>query len=172
MSKRIRLLALVLAVLMLVPAILAGCTNSDDPADTSATTPSPSGTSASDPSTSPSGSEATADPSNINLDGYEFVLNCAGYGGLSSVLAAGDSPTAEFDELQDIYAQIEEDLNCVIIADSYDKETETLLAAAVGGVKLQDFICVRQSTWIPLAMMGGIRPLDSMIDAGLDLYKE
>ena len=174
MSKRIRLLALVLAVLMLVPAVLSGCTSNDEPSNTTVTTPSDSD--ATDPSTDPSNTsdtDVTDDPNKIDLDGYEFVMNVSGYGGLKSVLGEGDSATAEFDEVQEIYAQIESDLNCVIIADdTYDKETSTLLAAAVGGVKLQDFICVRQNVWIPLAMMGGIRPLETMIDAGLDLYNE
>ena len=176
MSKRIRLLALVLAVLMLVPAVLSGCTSNDEPSNTTATTPS--GSDATDPSTDPSDTsdtDATDDPSKIDLDGYEFVLSCTGSGGLKSVLGEGDSASAEYDELQEIYAQIESDLNCTILSDSITDKTdctEELLAASVGGVKMADFLCVRQNTWIPLAMMGGIRPLETMIDAGLDLYNE
>ena len=172
MSRHIRFLALALAVLMLVPAVLSSCSDGKEPATSG--NPSTSGSVATK-ATEPSGAvsvESTANPDKIDLGGYEFVMNVAGYGGLKSVLGEGDSATAEFDEVQEIYAQIENDLNCVIIADSYDKATETLLAAAVGGVKLQDFICVRQNVWIPLAMMGGIRPLETMIDAGLDLYNE
>ena len=176
MSKKIRLLALVLAALMLVPAALSGCSTGDDPAVTTTATPSLSGSDATDPATEPSGDavgETTADPNKIDLDGYEFVLNTQGYGGgLNSVLGEGESVTAEFDEVQQIYAQIEADLNCVITATGSDNKTDTLLPAAVGGVFLQDFISCRQSTWIPLAMMGGIRPLETMIDAGLDLYNE
>ncbi len=176
MSKTIRLLALVLAVLMLVPAALSGCSTGDDPAVTTTATPSLSGSDATDPATEPSGDavgETTADPNKIDLDGYEFVLNTQGYGGgLNSILGEGESVTAEFDEVQQIYAQIEADLNCVITATGSDNKTDTLLPAAVGGVFLQDFISCRQSTWIPLAMMGGIRPLETMIDAGLDLYNE
>ena len=176
MSKRIRLLALVLAVLMLVPAVLSGCTSNEEPSDTTVTTPS--GSDATDPSTDPSDTsdtDATDDPSKIDLDGSEFVLSCTGSGGLKSVLGEGDSASAEYDELQEIYAQIESDLNCTILSDSITDKTdctEELLAASVGGVKMADFLCVRQNTWIPLAMMGGIRPLETMIDAGLDLYNE
>ena len=92
------------------------------------------------------------------------------YDGLSSTDSNRHKGTAIYDELLDIYAAIEGKLNCTIIADPSDNGTEVLLPAAVGGIKLADFICTRQSTWIPLAMMGGIRPLETMVDAGLDLY--
>ena len=171
MSKKIRLLALALAVLMLVPTVLTGCSDNSDPVDTSVTTSAPSSDGSNAP-TDLSGTETTTDPTKIDLGGYEFILNCTRYSGIRNVLGDGETPTSEFDELQEIYGQIEADLNCVIIAEDYSIDIEALLAAAVGGIKLQDFICCRQSTWIPLAMMGGIRPLDSMVDAGLDLYNE
>ncbi len=173
MRRRIRILSLVLAILMLVPAVLAGCSNGSEPDVTEATTPSPVSSDASDPVSDSSGNETTANPNKIDLEGYEFVLNTTAYSGLSAVEEQnGHAGTALFDELMDIYAQIESDLNCVIIAENYDNGTEAMTAAAVGGVKLYDFGCCRQSTWIPLAMMGGIRPLDSMVEAGLDLYNE
>ena len=173
MRKRIRILSLVLAILMFVPAVLAGCSNGSEPDVTEATTPSPVSSDASDPVSDSSGNETTAAPNKIDLEGYEFVLNTTHRSGLATNEAAnGNADTALYGELMDIYAQIESDLNCVIVADSYDNSAESLMTAAVGGVKSQDFICCRQSTWIPLAMMGGIRSLNSMIDAGLDLYNE
>ena len=170
MSKKFRLLALALAVLMIVPMIFAGCSNDDKKPDT--TTPA-SQQSTSAPSTDGSqDTEPTADPNKIDLEGYEFHLNTMFYGGLSSTEDNSHKGTAIYDELMDIYAEIESTLNCTIIAEPTDNGSEVLLPAAVGGIKLADFICTRQSTWIPLAMMGGIRPLETMIDAGLDLYNE
>ena len=171
MSKKFRLLALALAVLMIVPMIFAGCSKDDDKKPDN-TTPAPQ-QSTSAPSTDGSDvTEPTDDPNKIDLKGYEFHLNTWGYGQLSNNDNNSHKGTAIYDELLDIYAAIEEKLNCTIIAEPTDNDTETLLPACVGGIKLADFICTRQSTWIPLAMMGGIRPLETMVDAGLDLYNE
>ncbi len=168
MSKKLRLLALALAVLMIVPMIFAGCSKDDKKPEN--TTPAPQQTSTA-PSTDGSDvTEPTDDPNKIDLKGYEFHLNTMFYDGLSSTDSNRHKGTAIYDELLDIYAAIEAKLNCTIIADPSDNGTEVLLPAAVGGIKLADFICTRQSTWIPLAMMGGIRPLETMVDAGLDLY--
>lgn len=170
MSKKLRILALALAVLMLVPAILAGCSGSGD---SEQTTPKQTEDTSAPSSSADSSSDVvdTTDPNKIDLGGYEFHLNSGSYGGISTSGNRHEG-TALYDELLDLYAQIEEDLNCTIIAESSDRGSDVLLPAAVGGMKLQDFINCRQSTWIPLAMMGGIRPLETMVDAGLDLYNE
>ena len=172
MRKTFRLLALALAVLMIVPMIFAGCTK-DDGKKPDATTPAPAQTTTAPSTQGTKMTEPTDDPNKIDLEGFEFHMNTNGYGGLTSN-AEGNSHkgTALYDELLDIYSAIESELNCTIIAESSNNKTETLLPAAVGGIKLDDFICCRQNVWIPLAMMGGIRPLETMIDAGLDLYNE
>ena len=170
MSKKLRLLALALAVLMLVPAIFAGCSKDDDKKPDTTTPAVTDSTSAPETDNTDDSSETT--PEKIDLEGYEFHLNTSHYGGLTYNETNTHYGTAIYDELVDIYTTIEEELNCTIVAEPTDNATETLLPAAVGGIKLADFICTRQNTWIPLAMMGGIRPLESMIDAGLDLYNE
>ncbi len=75
MSKKIRLLALALAVLMIVPMIFAGCSKDDKKPEN--TTPAPQQTT---PAPSTDGSEATeptADPNKIDLEGYEFQIGRA-----------------------------------------------------------------------------------------------
>ena len=176
MSRHIRFLALALAVLMLVPAALAGCSNNEEPTNSTVTTPSTND--ATGPSSEPSGgaiSAVTDDPDKIDLGGYEFVLSTTGYACLRSVFAEGETLSVEAEDLQEHYKEIEDTLNCVIIAQNMTSRCDCmdeLLPSAIGGIKFADFICCRQSTWIPLAMMGGLRPLDSMIEAGLDLYNE
>ncbi len=156
MSKRMRVLMLVLAVLMIVPSILAGCGDSEDPATTTEAT------------TAATTTAATTEAAK-GLDGYEFFLSANGDG---EIWTSQTEMTAEYQELLDAYAKIEEELNCSITIDAVDNSTEAMTAAAVGGIKIADFIMCRQSTWIPLAMMGGIRPLDGMVEAGLDLYNQ
>ena len=82
MSKKLRLLALALAVLMIVPMIFAGCSKDDKKPEN--TTPAPQQTSTA-PSTDGSDvTEPTDDPNKIDLKGYEFHLNTMFYDGLSS----------------------------------------------------------------------------------------
>ena len=171
MSKKLRLLALALAVLMIVPMIFAGCSKDDKKPEN--TTPAPQQTSTA-PSTDGSDvTEPTDDPNKIDLEGYEFHLATNSYGGLTNVDDKNTHyGTAIYDELLDIYAEIEEELNCTIVAENVTNDMEAMVAASVGGIKVADFVNGRQSTWIPLAMMNGLRPLETMIDAGLDLYNE
>ena len=171
MSKKLRLLALALAVLMLVPAIFAGCSKDDDKKPDTTTPAATDSTSAPETDNTDDSSETT--PEKIDLEGYEFHLSTNSYGGLTNVDDKNTHyGTAIYDELVDIYTTIEADLNCTIVAEPVTNDMETVLAACVGGIKVADFINGRQSTWIPLAMMNGLRPLESMIDAGLDLYNE
>ena len=170
MSKKIRLLALALAVLMIVPMIFAGCSKDDKKPDT--TTPAPQQTTTAPSTNGSEATEPTADPNKIDLEGYEFHLATNSYGGLTYNDKNTHYGTAIYDELVDIYTTIEADLNCTIVAEPVTNDMETVLAACVGGIKVADFINGRQSTWIPLAMMNGLRPLETMIDAGLDLYNE
>ena len=170
MRKTFRLLALALAVLMIVPLIFAGCTK-DDGKKPDATTPAPAQTTTAPSTQGTKMTEPTDDPNKIDLDGYEFRLGTTWHDGLSTVGNSTEG-TALYDELMDIYAEIESELNCTIVAEGNTVESADLIAAAVGGTKLGDFITQKQNVWIPLAMMNGIRPLDEMVDAGLDLYND
>ena len=170
MCKPFRLLALTLAALMIVPLIFAGCTkDGDKKPDTTTTAPKQTTTAPSSQGTKMT--EPTDDPNKIDLDGYEFRLGTTWHDGLSTVGNSTEG-TALYDELMDIYAEIESELNCTIVAEGNTVESADLIAAAVGGTKLGDFITQKQNVWIPLAMMNGIRPLDEMVDAGLDLYND
>ena len=171
MSKKLRLLALALAVLMLVPAIFAGCSKDDDKKPDTTTPAATDSTSA--PATDNTDDSSETTPEKIDLEGYEFHLSTNSYGGLTNVDDKNTHyGTAIYDELLDIYAEIEEELNCTIVAENVTNDMEAMVAASVGGIKVADFVNGRQSTWIPLAMMNGLRPLETMIDAGLDLYNE
>ena len=171
MSKKLRLLALALAVLMIVPMIFAGCSKDDDKKPDTTTPAVTDSTSVPETDNTDDSSETT--PEKINLEGYEFHLSTNSYGGLTNVDDKNTHyGTALYDELLDIYAEIEEELNCTIVAENVTNDMEAMVAASVGGIKVADFVNGRQSTWIPLAMMNGLRPLETMIDAGLDLYNE
>ena len=171
MSKKIRLLALALAVLMIVPMIFAGCSKDDDKKPDTTTPAATDNTSA--PATDNTDDSSETTPEKIDLEGYEFHLSTNSYNGLTNVDDTNTHyGTAIYDELLDIYAEIEEELNCTIVAENVTNDMEAMVAASVGGIKVADFVNGRQSTWIPLAMMNALRPLESMIDAGLDLYNE
>jgi ABC-type glycerol-3-phosphate transport system substrate-binding protein len=76
-----------------------------------------------------------------------------------------------------IYADIEDKLDCKItFVDlvSQDDGLDVLIPSVMSGTKVADFYRVRQSTWIPVSVMGGLWPLDSedMLNAGLDLFNE
>ena len=168
MRRRIRILSLVLAILMFVPAVLAGCSNDEKPVETKATTPAPSVDGTSTPASDTSALDTTADPNKIDLEGYEFVLR-----GRDTLLSGNPGDTALGAELQEIYNAIESELNCFItVTDTIDTSASGLLSASVGGLKLADFLWCHQMNWIPIANMNGLRPLETMIEAGLELYDE
>lgn len=185
--KKNRILALVLAVLM-VAAIAAGCANTAEPDTTTASTTTAATTTAATTTeatttegttagtTEGTTTEATTtetEPAGIDLGGYEFVWVKPTHNATGRANMAPDNETALGVELGEIYAEIEEELNCIITIDqSMSTDLEQLLTAAVGGDKYADAICTRQYNWIPLAAMGGIRALDSseMLSAGFDLY--
>ncbi len=158
--KSRRILALLLTLLM-VTAIFAGCNQSANPPaeTTSATT----------------GSSTTAKPEETTVTTTEEVIDMGGYEFVLANAHAGFKPegeTANADELKEIYAAIEDKFNCKIVFIDGNSDTETLFASVTSGTKVADFVRTRQSTWIPLSMIGGLRPLDSeeVIKAGLDVY--
>ena len=109
MSKKIRLLALALAVLMIVPMIFAGCSKDDKKPDT--TTPAATDNTSA-PATDNTDDSSETTPEKIDLEGYEFHLSTNSYGGLTNVDDKNTHyGTAIYDELLDIYAEIEADLN-------------------------------------------------------------
>lgn len=157
--KTRRILALLLSLLM-VMALFAGCNkDTDKPKETTADPSSSSTTKA------PETTEATTEAP-IDMGGYEFLWAHAHSG------YRPEGETAKADELKEIYAQIEEKFNCKILFIDPGNGMDSLTASVISGTKIADFVRARQSSWIPLSMMGGLIPLDSdqMREAGLDLF--
>ncbi|PWL49133.1 MAG: hypothetical protein DBY36_08175 [Clostridiales bacterium] len=172
MKNKFRVMAMILAVLMLAMSFAACQNNENDPDTTSATNNSTPVTSSNGDSTS---TPATTTDDEINLDGYAFVWVKPTHSATGRANMAPDNETELGIQLTDIYNEIEDRYNCTIeINQTMGTDFEALMPSAVGGVKYADAVCTRQSNWIPLAMMGGLRALDSqeMLDAGLDLYNE
>ena len=158
--KSRRILALLLTLLM-VTAIFAGCNQSaNPPAETTSATTGSSTTAKLEETT------VTTTEEVIDMGGYEFVLANAHAG------FKPEGETANADELKEIYANIEAKFNCKIIFLDGNNDTETLMTSATSGTKVADFVRTRQSTWIPLSIIGGIRPLDTeeIRKAGMDVY--
>jgi ABC-type glycerol-3-phosphate transport system substrate-binding protein len=153
--KMTKMLALLLAVLM-TATLFAGCSK-EEPGET---------TSAPKAETTTAAPETTT-PEPIKFGGYQFELGHA-----SGLNISAHEGTALGDELKDIYASIEEELDVKIVFTDPGNEAEDLLTFVMGGTKGADFIRVRQFAWIPLSVRDGLRPLDTqeMLDAGLDLY--
>ncbi len=157
MTKKTKILALSLAVLM-IAAMFAGCSGSNTAETTAGTT---AGTTAPAETTT----QAPKD-----MEGYEFILT--GAGNFSPVDSEGKAKdTALAQELRDLYADIESTYNCTITFSNQDSSYDILLASATSGTKFSDFVRIRQSTWIPLAVNHALRPLDGdeMVAAGLDV---
>lgn len=154
MSKKAKILALLLAVMM-IAAMFAGCSK-DEPAETTA------GTTAGTTAPAETTTEAPK-----NMGGYVFTLNNAG-----NFNPEGKwKDTSLGDELKALYAEIESTYNCTIMFTSLDNGYDALMASVTAGTKYCDFIRIRQSTWIPLAVNHALRPLDgdAMVEAGLDV---
>ena len=110
-----------------------------------------------------------------DLNGYEFVWVKPQHNATGRSNMAPDNDTALGIRLGEIYRAIEDDLHCTIeINQSIGTDLESLVTASVGGLKYADAVCTRQFNWIPLAVMGGLRALDSdeMLAAGLDLMND
>ncbi|PWL49933.1 MAG: hypothetical protein DBY36_07210 [Clostridiales bacterium] len=163
--NRKRILSLLLAIVM-ITALFAACGDSKDPATT---TPAPDVTSTSDQtSDSAPGSGDTTPSPEAGYNGYEFVLANPGN-------AYVDNPTnALEEELMDIYAQLEDELDVSFSAISIDAPETALLANAMAEIKLADFIRCKQNAWVPAAVNNAIRPLNSseVLETGMNVNDE
>lgn len=163
-----RLFCLLLTLLMVV-CVFAGCgDNTSDPSATTTVAPVTDNTTP-PPSTDVSGT-TTEDPA-LSLDGYHFILSYGEFTGMQP-----EAGTSTADELEDIYASIEEKYNITIErifgAPSHINSAagSALIVAAVSGDKYADMIHSHQMNYLPLRAMNGLRILNSpeMIEAGLD----
>lgn len=158
MNKRNLISLLLVAVLL--STVFAGCgKGGDNPAQTT-------DTSAQSTTAQTSAQETTA--SGIDLGGYEFILY--GYNGGEWT----DNPqNALEEELVEQYRLVESELNCVITpVPQTSNELPELLTSGVSGDPLGDFVRCRQTAWVPAALKGIIRPLDSeeILNAGLNVF--
>lgn len=171
MSKKARLIALFM-VLLMVGALFAGCGSTDEPAATTAAT---GGTTAAPGTTAPVGSDPATEPATeatqapFDAEGYVFL-----WGSVKGFDPASSPGTSMAAELKAKYAKIEKDLNCKIeFVGGYD-DTEAIMTSVTAGQKVVDFVRLRQYVWIPLCVNGALHELDDQkfVDAGLELNNE
>ncbi len=159
--KRARLLCLFLAMLMAL-SVLAGCQKEDTPEPAPQTTTTGESTTQTNPAET-----TTSEP--IKLGGYEFLL-----GNPSGLSPADHAGTKKEEELKEIYAAIEEELDCKINFNSPGTELDNLLPFVLGGTKAADFLKARSFAWMPLSVRNGLHALDTpeMLALGLNVYSE
>ena len=160
---RRRILTLLLVICM-VAAVFSGCGKGGKTEETTAAT-----TTKAPASTTSAPQTTTTETTQVKLNGYEFILAPEDVG-----IWQGAGETAIHEAVKGFVLEVEELLDCKITIIATDRTTENLLSSVMSGTKLCDFINVRQSTWIPIAVMGGLRPLETpeMLNAGLELYNE
>lgn len=88
-----------------------------------------------------------------NLDGYEFTI-CG-----SGEEWRDEATSALIQEMMDQYAEVEELLNCTI--SKVDGDNKMLITYGISGDKIADIVYARQEEYIPPALQGYIRPLDT-----------
>ncbi len=163
-----RILALLLATLML-SACFVGCqSGGTDTPTTVATTPLPSETTLPHSETTPDVQTETTPATEAttqvpNLDGYELLIG-------NSRRAWKPEPVTQLEtEMMDLYYDIESTYNCII--SGIDVDDETLVASFIAGDSVASCIDTRQQFWGPPAVAGFLRPLETqeMKDAGLDI---
>ena len=153
MKKRARILALIMALVMVV-AMFAACGGDEEPATTT---------------------EATTAAPEVNLQGYKFEIANGGRI-LPQTNEDGSYKNAdqqEFaDRLDDLQAQLGITIENVPLPEG--DQIEVMIAAAMGQVKLGDIIYSDSDYFFSVANAGGLRPMDdqAMIDAGLNLADE
>ncbi len=163
-----KVLQILLPIILLL-TLLASCGGKEEipwqktTAKTSATTKStPRAT------TTAATTEATTPPTDMTFDGYEFII--AGERGHSVgtffVTSATNSMT---NQLIRTYEALEDELDIVITF--ADAGYDTVVANAVANKATGDFVSFRHQYWIPLAVKGYIKPLntDKIKAAGLDV---
>ena len=150
--KKTRILALILAVIM-VAAMFTACGGTEDPAETTAATTTAATTTAAT-TTEATTTEATTtkDP---GYNGYEFVLANPGD-------AYKQDPANEIEqEMMDIYAELEDELNCTFSFINVDSPETELLTKAMAGDNIADFLRCKQNAWVPGAVSNALRPLNT-----------
>jgi len=153
--KKYRILALILAVLM-VAALFAGCGKKEDPEETTDTTTTSESTTTTTPEET---TESTTEK--IDLQGYNFMwIN----GGRNYVYFAEPS-NADQQGIMDLIWAIEDEYNCVFSDTNFGYSnnglTTPFFTAAMAGDKFADVIFGEQSCWGAAILQGYARRLDT-----------
>ena len=170
-----RILSLLLAIVMLT-AMFAACGGSEEPAATT-----PGTTAATTAATTEATTAATTAATTTEATTTEATTEYTGYNGYEFVLA---NPAAEMfvnepsnsleEELMDIYAALEEELDITFSVTAVETPEEAILTHAMSGDKLADFINCSQRAWAPAAVNNAIRDLNTeeVFATGLNVNDE
>ena len=179
--KKTRLLALLLALVMVV-TLFAACGNTEPEETTAATTEATTEATTTEATTEATTTEADTEPvetepvetepAGVDVSGMEFIFsleNCGQY------WEGDQSTTQKGQDFQDGIFAIADELGCTItIADNWDAGlVEWIATNAQAGNHVYDCVTGRQSTWIPCALAGYTWEFDVLAEEyGLDLYNE
>ncbi len=175
--KKTRLLALLLALVM-VAAMFAAC-NGTEPETTTTAATTTEATTTEATTTEATTTEATTTEAttteattteDVGLDGYEFSIGNNGFAGY-----VNDPSTEKGAEFAKIVEDIEDKLNCTMtfVAPGSTDNMDAIFQLVSAGDYGYDIFRVRQSSWIPCAVNGYTWALDELADQfGLDIYNE
>ncbi len=165
MKKRARLMAMLMALVMIV-SMFAACGGSEDPATTTEAT-----TAATTEATTAATTQATTTAPALDLTGYNFTIAKGGY-----VMPKTDAEGNYTNSLQEEYAGLIADLEAKlgitmeVVSLPEGDGVEVLTAAAMGSVKYADLIYDSQNRYWPVGRVNGVIPMDDerLVNAGLD----
>ncbi len=175
MKKRARLLALLLALVMIVTAF-AACGNDGNEPDSTTTAPqSGDGTSGPDDTTPDDTTpDATTPGTDLDLEGYNFTI--VGNGDVfPEENEDGGYKSQTEQQLADELMELEERLGITIEAVEFSNNVlEQVTSAAMGGIKIGDLLWLHQQEYWPAAKANALLPLDGkeLTDAGLNYQDE
>lgn len=159
MKKRARLLALLMALVMVV-AMFAACGGEEDPAVTTTA------------ATTDATTTAATTPAGPNLQGYNFeIVN--GNRILPQTNEDGSYTNSDQEEFADKLEELQTRLGITIenVPMPEGDQIEVMITAAMGNTKLGDIIYSDSDYFFSVANAGGLRAMDdqAMVDAGLNL---
>ena len=159
MKKRARLLALLLALVMIVTAF-AACGNDGNEPDSTTTAPqSGDGTTGPDDTTP----DTTTPGTDLDLEGYNFTI--VGNGDVfPEENEDGGYKSQTEQQLADELMALEERLGITIEAVEFSNTNvlEQVTSAAMGGIKIGDLLWLHQQEYWPAGKANALLPLDEM----------
>ena len=162
--KHSKMLALVVAVLMVV-SLFAACAGEEKPAETTAAT-----TTAATTTAATTTEATTTEAAGPDLKGYKFEIMGAG-DVFPKTNEDGSYANANSEELADAYAALEDKLGIEIVPVNFNGDKlEEITTAAMSGDCLADIIYIRQDIAWTAAKAGAMLAVDdaSVVAAGLN----